>query len=455
MEQSKNPDARKTAARVFVSLDKRISALEFSLGRNQESEAGARGGTAPAIGAEVGELDELLGLQSEQLAELAAAAESDRSRMRDLEVSLVGRIADVDDDRRRTASALQRALDAHTEEMKHRVRRKGGLALLLAFLAILVSLCSVWFAYSRGEALEAGLSSQLAEVRQEVARVSAVSPDDDLLRGRLRGLAEVVSGISETLETLTETQGAALKASFDAERAERGEADRGLSERLERLEGVHKSLAEQIDALRSAIESGSVSSAAGAPGAEAGTEPEGRLSPDHDSESVEEQAPVLRNEQTSEPGPAIEADQEVAVLPAPAVPSGTDNGSVTAKDAASLVTQQQEVSEAEGGATMELADEAIVVAEPRYALQLIGLQSLDALRRFADRDDLPEQVYYRQETFRGKPWYVLIHSLHSDWESAAAARATLPADLSSLDVWIRPLDEGSRLQLLDAYRKEP
>ena len=52
----------------------------------------------------------------------AGAADRD-ARLEAIEQSLIERIADVDDDRRRTASALQRALETRVEEMDAKLRR--------------------------------------------------------------------------------------------------------------------------------------------------------------------------------------------------------------------------------------------------------------------------------------------------------------------------------------------
>jgi DamX protein len=92
----------------------------------------------------------------------------------------------------------------------------------------------------------------------------------------------------------------------------------------------------------------------------------------------------------------------------------------------------------------------LVVANDTYALQLIGFYSLDALLNFADRNDLPQRLYYREETANGRPWFALIHSLHKDYASAEAQLEKLSAELVALDPWIRPLDAGVELMVLEA-----
>jgi DamX protein len=91
----------------------------------------------------------------------------------------------------------------------------------------------------------------------------------------------------------------------------------------------------------------------------------------------------------------------------------------------------------------------LVVADSTYALQLIGFYSLDALLKFANRNELPERLYYRKETLQGRPWFALIHSLHEDYSSASAQLHNLPPELVTMDPWIRPIRAGVELSVLD------
>ena len=59
-------------------------------------------------------------------------------------------------------------------------------------------------------------------------------------------------------------------------------------------------------------------------------------------------------------------------------------------------------------------------------------------------------MYLRSETYRGRPWYALIYSLHEDMESAATARDALPEDLARLDIWLRELPAGTDLERIGA-----
>jgi DamX protein len=90
-----------------------------------------------------------------------------------------------------------------------------------------------------------------------------------------------------------------------------------------------------------------------------------------------------------------------------------------------------------------------VTGNDTYALQLMGFYSFQDLVDYAARVDLPDRVFYREETYRGRPWFVLIHSLHTGVRAATEERSRLPPRLARLDTWIRPLSEGMQLQVLE------
>jgi DamX protein len=89
------------------------------------------------------------------------------------------------------------------------------------------------------------------------------------------------------------------------------------------------------------------------------------------------------------------------------------------------------------------------IGDRRYALQLIGFYSRDELDAFVADSPLPDQVYAREETFRGQPWFVLIHSLHPDLAAANAAQRALPPALAGLDIWIRDLPPEAQVDVID------
>jgi DamX protein len=71
---------------------------------------------------------------------------------------------------------------------------------------------------------------------------------------------------------------------------------------------------------------------------------------------------------------------------------------------------------------------------------------------FARREPLPSEVYYREESYQGRPWFVLIHSLHARRDDAVAAISKLPSELATLDLWIRDLPPETELGVLSRGR---
>ena len=54
-----------------------------------------------------------------------------------------------------------------------------------------------------------------------------------------------------------------------------------------------------------------------------------------------------------------------------------------------------------------------------------------------------------RETYKDRPWYALIHSLHQGYTAAAKEFSSLPTELASLNPWIRLVPAGTRLRVLD------
>ncbi len=141
----------------------------------------------------------------------------------------------------------------------------------------------------------------------------------------------------------------------------------------------------------------------------------------------------------AEPTPTTEAAAELAQSqPTPqfnaaAEPDPSSDSTASSTKTASSSGEPQ----AEGQAA---------TADQTFALQLIGSYNRDAVLDLAARSDLPDQVFVRQETLRGRPWFVLIHSLHPSYAEAQAELGRLPADLARLDTWIRRLPPDAAME---------
>jgi DamX protein len=144
-------------------------------------------------------------------------------------------------------------------------------------------------------------------------------------------------------------------------------------------------------------------------------------------------APVEATPPTTPADPAAPAAPAPAPAPDPAAAPPVDSGATAAPEALPLVVVSAMADKpVESGATVR------ITGRP-FALQLVGSHYRERLMELTDRADLPEFVYLHQETRRGRPWFVLIHSLHGSVEEAQEALAQLPAALRAPLPWVRAL----------------
>jgi DamX protein len=88
----------------------------------------------------------------------------------------------------------------------------------------------------------------------------------------------------------------------------------------------------------------------------------------------------------------------------------------------------------------------------KIALQLIGFYDQNELLEFISAESMPSTVYVRRETYRGRPWFALIHSLYDNRQAATEAIAGLPDELSRLDIWLRQLPPGTTLERIELHK---
>ena len=295
--------------------------------------------------------------------------------MRDMEKSLVERIADVDDDRRRSAVQLRKALETHREEIRVQRRRDHNAILVLAGIGIIL--------------LAAGLLlfAQLVKTRNAMeARIAAVE------QARGGPVAE------------PDTAAADLQAEVD----QLGDAVEAIGDRLTALEGASR----QPAASRPAADA--------AAAAEQRKALETRMAAllDERLESLEARIDELRA--TRQALASDDVDRPAAET------AGTGEPAAAAPAAVTTLT----------------TDKDMVV------LQLAGLPNHAAVERFIARHALPARVYLKADTLRGRTWYGLIAGLYPDIPAAEAARDALPPDLARLDIWLRELPAGTKLEVL-------
>ena len=363
----------------------------------------------------------------DRLTALDSALEAQANKLRDLEVALIGRIADVDDDRRRTATEVRRALDAQRDDIEEEIRRRGLVTTTFVLFAFLVSVGAATLGLFQINTGDAKIGAQLSGIQEAVARLSTI--DTAPLDERLGELDQAVTRLSGDLETKVD------------------ERQSGVTDLANRLKGLEETLASQPeqspakpDALKKETEERQAADADLIARIEEIQKAQERLGKDmlllRDSLAntlASANLPLEQKTWTPEETPA----------PAPAA------AAVTAAAAAAPATQTTPVSAPEASAAPALTEGVITVGDQPQALQLISFKNLEEVRRFASRPDLPGRVYYREESHRGKPWYALIYNLYKDPAAAAEAKAALPAELAALKPIIRQLDPGAQLQVLD------
>lgn len=452
-------------------------------------------------------------LQNEANAEPDAAAPSPAA-MQDMQLALVDRIADVDDERRRSSTQLRKALQTHKDEMEQRLVGYRRALIALSALAGLLTAGMI--------ALGLTLSAQRGEVAQQLANDDTlVTSNDETSPQDRHELATQVADIDLRLARLASQVG-------DVEPATLSDSVEVLTSQIEGVEATLQSLT----GLPTGANADDVATIASGTGdgihTEVGTGvdtqpretvvPMAKIEPDHQTEAnatvaespmppstPDQTSTAERNKPTPDQAPTpspeqvpdqiglqagatdIELEQrrleaqiaatrnkhigsrQSGTLPvdqliddqlerlereyqrlarrvdAPAVqPAGADLAS-DARLALSADAPRGARTSAPNDSNRDDESGGMTTQQTWIALQLIGVRSRDEVRAFIAEHNLPEPLYLRSETYRGRPWYALIRSLHEDMESAMTARDALPEDLARLDLWLRELPAGTSL----------
>ena len=109
-------------------------------------------------------------LRDESTAAPDAAAPSPAA-MQDMQLSLVDRIADVDDERRRSSTQLRKALQTHKDEVEQRLVGYRRALIALSALAGLLTAGVIGLGLT--------LYAQSGEVAQQIANIDTVTSDSD------------------------------------------------------------------------------------------------------------------------------------------------------------------------------------------------------------------------------------------------------------------------------------
>lgn len=415
-------------------------------------------------------LQRYLKAQATQISRIVASLNQYRQDVQKLEVSLIARIGDVDDDRRHAATRLQRTLQTQRDELDERLKRHGSLmAVLLLLFSLLVAGTLVFFLFKL-DATQEALEMQMGDLRKTLEQIDASSRNepDPQTRAQLDRLSAALAGISKSIERLNEEAATApldldlhlqpeprplIASALQPEPPPAPEPESAPAP-VSRPETTLPMESESEPEPESPLESESAPLAPAMP-SELATEGESA------TESVTdlEQAPDTFALDESEPSPVAQDSPQSDVEPSPATEQKTESGesisdrSITDSESISvpetpLATETNEAGAAKDVDDLEprsLATNSIQVGDRPFTVQLIGFHTLEALERFAADHVLPVVYYYRQETYQGRPWFVLIHSLHETREAAEVVVARLPPGLATLNIWIRQLKADTEI----------
>ena len=418
MEKTSQPNPPQEANEALRALEARLSLLERQVTEQSRHSEGATGRDRP------------LGR-----ADLSAELKHHRDQLRDYEKALVERIADVDDDRRATASRLQRAWQTQREEIDERLRRHAGLLAGTLLLFLIVVSVAVFVVYRQAATGRQQIAAEVSALQTQLAGVSSGGMIDVQAREELDRLTAELGEITTAIGGADQNGKRAVQASLAAERSARQQTEETLANEIQRLGEGQRRLALDLASLRSTLTTSEASRA---------------------GEPVDAAAPLSTSPTTAvaptpgpEPGAVPEAASEDSGN------EGEEGSSVSEMGEGSRIKAERDADLApeESDAVASVADKTLVAGGDIYALQLIGFFSRKSFDEFAARDALPAKVYLLRQTYKGRPWYALIYGLYDDHAAAEEALSGLPADLVALKPWIRPIPKLTELRIIKTGRE--
>jgi DamX protein len=315
----------------------------------------------------------------------------------DLEKALVERIADVDDDRRRSANQMRKALETHRDEVRTMRQRDRAILLLLAGLGILL-IAALALMYSELVKTRDALDGRLTALEERTTRL---------------GPPVIAPSAATPPAQSSETDGAPTRAELD----ELADAIEAIGDRLAAAEGRTRQLRDAADTDRAAAEAAPADGPSDAVIKEQIRAAESRLE-------------QLLDERL------IRVKERLDQIQAATGSQGDANGGTEPAQP--------------GPVRLKKTGAGVQTEQPTVVVQLAGFRDRADIDTFIRNHDLQGPLYLRTESWRGRPWYALVQSLHSSMAQAEAASAALPPNLARLDTWLRPLPAGARFDVIDA-----
>jgi DamX protein len=372
---------------------------------------------------------------ADQIVSLADALARHRLECQAAESSLVTRIADVDDDRRLTTNRLQRAWQTHREDIDARLKHQASVFAGALLLVAALMGGALFLTYGQLDSARRALLDDVARLRVDYEQLAAVATQDAALQESLDSLRASVAAMSESLPLRSESIGPQPPTVETAPTEPTEDSPAIAAEEIQATAAEDASAPTEPAAVPESI-------AASTTFRDELAEPPPETPPASEDLAAGVTEPVP--EASPEPSPAPDLQPTGDPLPR-AEDAPPEDISSTARTLETGAETAQSVS-------TRIAEESVMVGNTPFALQLIGFYSLDDLLDFARREALPSRVYFREESYQGRPWFVLIHGLYANYSDASAAIDTLPTQLAILDTWIRNFPPETRLGVLDIVR---
>ncbi|AHF05575.1 hypothetical protein MARPU_12175 [Marichromatium purpuratum 984] len=370
--------------------------------------------------------------QAAQIAKLAVGVAEQRRDLKQLQDTVLDRLGDMDEDRRLTTAQLQRALLNHRTLLDRRLRHWRTLMFATLVVVLIGIALALTLAYRQLDTQRQALAERVERIAAIQGRPSGDPQSDALVQRELDALSVTIEQLARELRAApapapapapTTTAEPAITPPAPARPSASLTDSVALNETQQPLRLTRQSLppAPVTPSLPTVIETDETTTPTIVETTPPATEPE---PPAPSSVSAEPET------QPAEPTPV----QAETIAPTPAAEVAPD-----------APTEAATTETPETPATQPALDDnapIITLDAPSYAIQLLGAFSRDGLETFIREQDLPDRLYWRQETYQGKPWYVLIHSLYPTRAEAVTARKALPEGIRGLDIWVRSLGVG-------------
>ncbi|MBO8087402.1 MAG: hypothetical protein J7D61_15310 [Marichromatium sp.] len=372
--------------------------------------------------------------QAAQIAKLAVGVAEQRRDLKQLQDTVLNRLGDMDEDRRLTTAQLQRALLNHRTLLDRRLRHWRTLVFATLVVLLIGIALALTLAYRQLDAQRQALAERVERIAAIQGRPSGAPQSDAQVQRELDALSVTIEQLARELRAAPEpttTAEPAITPPAPARPSASLTDSVALNETQQPLRVPRQSLppAPVTPSLPAVIKTDEATTPTTVETAPPEPEPE---TPAPSSVSAEPET------QPAEPKPV----QAETIAPAPADEAAPD-----------APTEAATPETAEASATQPALDDnapIITLDAPSYAIQLLGAFSRDGLEAFIREQDLPDRLYWRQETYQGKPWYVLIHSLYPTRAEAVTARKALPEGIRGLDIWVRSLGVGVEVRAVSA-----